>query len=283
MLGGGDGVLDPVLQASPLWIAGLCLFVVCVLAREAGALLYRWLKARNPCRADSGAEAESHVIAAIFGLLAFIVALSFSIALDHFDARRALVTDEANAISTSYLRASLFDEPHRTRLQATLREYAHSRIAPDGLWDARMEAQLTQSLALRERLWDETQSAVYPVRETELASYFLDATNEVLNVGTRRQLAGRSHIPTRIVDILFIYLVVAAAVLGYLLGDRPGLKRQATTVLLLLFSVMIVTVLDLDRPQAGAIQVPQGALEELVATLDRDTPPTQPAVAADRQ
>jgi hypothetical protein len=68
-------------------------------------------------------------------------------------------------------------------------------------------------------------------------------------------------------------VAAAAAVLGYLLGDRPGLKRQGTTALLLLFSIMIMTILDLDRPQSGAIQVPQRALEDLVATLDRDAPP----------
>ena len=35
----------------------------------------------------------------------------------------------------------------------------------------------------------------------------------------------------------------------------------------------IITIVDLDRPQAGALQVPQVAMEELVATLQRDAPP----------
>jgi hypothetical protein len=273
MLDGGDGLLGPLFYALPLWGVGLLLFVVCIFAREAGALFFRRLKARDPEALDSGKDADSYIITAIFALLAFVIGLSLSIALDRFEGRRALVVDEANAISTSYLRADLFDEPYRSQLQATLRDYARTRIAPDGLWDARMEAQLARSLALRTRLWDETRTAVYPVRETELGSYFIEAINELLNVGTRRQLAGRANIPARIIDVLFIYMIAAAAVLGYLLGDRPGLKRQATTVLLLLFTIMIMTILDLDRPQSGAIQVPQRALEELVARLDRDAPP----------
>lgn len=58
-----------------------------------------------------------------------------------------------------------------------------------------------------------------------------------------------------------------------MLGDQPGGNREATAVLLFLFSMMIITIVDLDRPQAGALQVPQVAMEELVATLQRDAPP----------
>lgn len=264
---------DTLYQTIPAWGAGVLLFMICVLAREAGALLYRWLAARQPPVLDNGKDVESHVIAAIFGLLAFVVGLSFSIAIDRFDTRRDLVVEETNAISTTYLRADLFDEPHRSRLQTTLRAYAHTRVAPNGQWDQRMETQLGQSLALQKRLWDETRAAVYPVRETELASYFLDAANEVLKVSERRQVAGSAHIPTRVLNILLLYLVAAAVVLGYLLGDRPRLKRQGTTVLLAFFSIMLMTVLDIDQPRAGAIKVPQKTLEDLTVRLDQDLPP----------
>ena len=270
-------MLESVIQNFPLWAVALLLLGACILAREAGVLFYRWQKARRPDGDESGKDAESHVVTAVFGLLAFVIALSFSFGMERFEVRRQLVVEEANAISTTYLRAGLFDEPYRTQLRSTLRDYAHSRIVPDGLWDARLEKQLRHTLGLRDRLWLETQAAVYPVRETELASYFLDSANEVLNVGTRRQLAGRAHIPTRIMAVMFLYLIAASAVLGYLLGDKPGRRRQATTVLMLLFAVVILTVLDLDRPQAGAIQVPQRALEELVVTLDREAPRSPPS------
>jgi hypothetical protein len=212
----------------------------------------------------------SYVITAIFGLLAFVIGLTFSIAIERFETRRGLVAEEANAISTAYLRASLLDDPSRTQIQGTLHEYAHSRIALDGLWHDKMDAQLANSLALRKRLWDETHDALMPVRETELASYFIDAMNETLNVGTRRQMASREHIPTRILEVLLLYLVVSAVVLGYVLRGEKGGRRHTMTVLLLLFAIMFVLILDIDRPQSGSIRIPQRALDELVATLDRD-------------
>ncbi|CAN7502527.1 hypothetical protein LJR219_003493 [Phenylobacterium sp. LjRoot219] len=279
MPGQYGGVLGPILRTFPLWTMGLLLVVACMVAREAGSLFYGWQKARRPATEESRkGDADGHIVGPIFGLLAFIIGLSFSIGESRFDARRSWVAEEATAINTSYLRASLLDEPYRSQLQATLREYAHTRIVPGGEWDERNEAQLAHSLALRQRLWDQTRAAIYPVRETDLAAYVGEAMNEVLSVGTRRQLAGRSHIPVRVIEVLVLYLLVAAWVLGYEMGDQPGLKRQATTALFALFAVMLMTIIDLDRPRTGAILVPQRALEELVATLDRDAPPP-PAAA----
>lgn len=271
-MGERGGLFDPLFHHMPLWLLGLIWFGVCLLAREGGVQLYRWRRARDPTIGEGSIAAQAHIVAAIFGLLAFIIGLTFSIALERFDNRRALVIEEANAISTAYLRSSLLDDPDRSLMQKTLRDYAQTRIAPEGIWDEQTEAQMRLSLALRAQLWDQTRTAVFPVRETDMASYFLETVNEVLNVGTRRQVAARMHIPTRIMDVLFIYIAVAAAVLGYMLGDQPGGNREATAVLLFLFSMMIITIVDLDRPQAGALQVPQMALEELVATLQRDAP-----------
>ena len=250
-MGERGGLLDPLFHNMPLWLLGLSWLAVCLLAREAGAQLYRWRKARYPHVAESSISAQAHIIAAVFGLLAFVIGLTFSIALERFDTRRGLVLEEANAISTAYLRASLLDNPHRTLIQKTLRDYAQTRVAPEGIWNKRTDAQMTLSVALRTQLWDQTRTAVFPVRETEMASYFLEAINAVLNVGTRRQVAARAHIPTRIMDVMFIYIAVAAALLGYMLGDQPGGNREATAVLLVLFSMMIMTIVDLDRPQAG--------------------------------
>lgn len=279
-MGDRSGLLDPLFHDMPLWLLGLAWFAVCLIAREVGARLYRWRRARQPVLAENSIAAQSHIVAAIFGLLAFVIGLTFSIALERFDTRRGLVLEEANAISTAYLRSSLLDDPDRSRMQKTLRDYAQTRIAPEGIWDEEAEAQMALSLTLRTQLWDQTRAVVYPVRETDMASYFLETINEVLNVGTRRQVAARAHIPTRIMDVLFVYMAVAAAILGYMLGDQPGVNRAASAVLLFLFSMMIITIVDLDRPQAGALQVPQVALEELVATLQRDAqtvaPPTTP-------
>jgi hypothetical protein len=68
------------------------------------------------------------IIAAILGLLAFLLAFTFGMAASRFDTRRELVLDEANAIGTTYLRAALLPEPHRTEIRSLLRDYVDLRL-----------------------------------------------------------------------------------------------------------------------------------------------------------
>jgi protein-S-isoprenylcysteine O-methyltransferase Ste14 len=263
----GLGLFDQLLFVIPLWLAGVILIVVCILAREAGAWLYRRIEREGD---DDDDSTPSHIIGSIFGLLAFVIAFCFSIALDRFDNRRSLVAEEANAIQTTYLRASLFEEPDHAKIQATLRQYAATRIAPNGLWDKRMDRRLAYTRSLRVELWDETRVALWPMRQTEQASYFLEPMNHMFEVATRRELAARARIPTRILDVMLLYLFASSIMLGYVLQGRKGGNRKASAVMLALFVVVIVLVLDIDRPQSGSITVPQRAMEELVTALDRD-------------
>jgi hypothetical protein len=263
----GGGAMDLMPVVLPLWAMALVLLALAVAAKETG----RWIARRY--RADRAAEAkataESYVIGPIFGLLALMVGFTFSVALNRYDARRQWIAEEANAIGTAYLRADLLDEPHRARLQGLLRDYAKLRIAPSGTWDDRTEALLARSEVLRTQLWEETRRAVYPVRETNLAFYTVEAMNNTLDISTRRVLAGRAHVPTRVIDVLILYLIVAAAALGYVTSDHPG-ARKASNLLLLLFVLAMSIILDIDRPRQGSIQVSQRVLEELVASMDAD-------------
>src|SRR5437762_6391114 len=189
----GSTMSEYILSVFPFWLFGLLLVLACIVASELGRLVQRRLASRTG--AEFKSDAQGYVVGAVFGLLAFLISLTFSIAINRYDERRGWVAEEANAINTTFLRASLLDEPFRSQLQSTLRDYAHTRISPAGIWDERMAVKLVYSHQLQGRLWDETRAAVYPVRQTELASYFVEAMNQMLDIGTRRELAGRTHIP----------------------------------------------------------------------------------------
>ncbi|HEU4652222.1 MAG TPA: hypothetical protein VFS49_12485 [Croceibacterium sp.] len=263
---GNVSLFDPLLSIGPLWLVGLLLIAACLLAREAGSLLYHYVGRHKNDAKDEGA---SEAIGATFGLLAFILAFTFSIALDRYDTRRVLVAEEANAIGTVYRQASLFDEPERSRLQEILRQYAHTRIAPRGLWDSEMEDHVRQSQTLRDKFWNEAREAILPVRNSEQGSYFVGSVTEMIEIGNQRELAGRAHVPSRILDVTLVYLLASAGMLGYMRGKKGG-RRQASTVLLVLFVIVIVLILDIDQPRAGTVTVPQRAIEDMTRSLDAD-------------
>src|SRR5881394_263672 len=106
------------------WLSGLSpvalFFVVLtgmVLAGTAGHVIRRMQSARE--RKYSGdvpreITQEGNIVGAYLGLLALLLAFTYSLSLSRYEQRRSLVTQEANAIGTAYLRAQLLDEPHRS-------------------------------------------------------------------------------------------------------------------------------------------------------------------------
>ena len=58
----------------------------------------------------------------MLGLLALMIAFTFSMALSRFDLRRDALLNEANVIGTTALRARLLPEPHRIETLKLLRD-----------------------------------------------------------------------------------------------------------------------------------------------------------------
>lgn len=255
----------------PLWAIGIALTAIFVGASEVGRLVAR----RRDLRQDGRSQASSsqaYVVTAIFALLAFMLATTFSMALSRFDTRRLALANEVDAIGTAYLRASLLDPPNAVKIRALLRQYAHCRTSSKDWSEAQVEMRIRVCQGIGHELWLETRAAVQPVRTTALASYTVSAINDVLNAATRREIAGRAVIPARVVSLLLICTIAAAAALGST-EARASKRLQASTALLLtLYAICFVLILDIDRARTGTVAVSQLPMAALSAELDADSP-----------
>jgi hypothetical protein len=257
-------MIEGSLRELSMWLDDLLLIGLCILSAEAGRLIHRRLARGSSPSTQKSKEVEGYLFGSIFGLFAFIIAFAFSMAVDRFEDRRKWVAEEANAINTAYSMAQLFDEDHRTQLQLTLRDYARTRIAPDGRWNDEMERQLSNSQHLRGQFWEKARLAAYSVRQSDLGPSFMQAAADVVNIGRHRELAARVHIPDRIMYTLLSYLIVVSGVLGFLSADQSNRFRLASVLLFALMAVAIVLIIDLDHPTTGSIRVPQTPIVELV-------------------
>jgi hypothetical protein len=61
-------------------------------------------------------------------MLAFILAVTFSMAASQHDVRKQNVLEEANSIGTAYLRSDLIDKQYGTEVKRLLREYVNVRL-----------------------------------------------------------------------------------------------------------------------------------------------------------
>ena len=68
------------------------------------------------------------VRASTAALVAFLIGFAFSGAASRFINRQDIIVNEANALSTAYLRADTIAEPQRGELKAALKEYTADRV-----------------------------------------------------------------------------------------------------------------------------------------------------------
>ena len=89
--------LSTFINEAPLFAVVLSMFVFQLLGRELGG----WIHRRVAGHADdppTGSSDKGFVVSGVLGLLALLIAFTFSLSVSRYEIRRGLVTDEANAL-----------------------------------------------------------------------------------------------------------------------------------------------------------------------------------------
>ncbi len=263
--------MDPVLDGWPLTVIGGVIFLLLLMAWEAGAALGQ----RTPAD-DGGDAAHGYILSGVLGLLALLIAFTFGMALDRFETRRGLVMTETNAIGTAEMRAHLLDPPDATRLSGMLRTYAVTRLRY-GLATAADKPPLAEaSERQRAQIQSTTLAAVQPIRTTPLAALVVSAVNDTIDIGATREEAHAARLPASVMVVLVVYAVVAAGVLGYALSAARARRRTVSALMFLLLSLALCLILDLDRARGGTIKISQAPMARLVAGFKLPEMPGSP-------
>jgi hypothetical protein len=254
------------LSRTNLVLIGVILFAAMCAAAAVGILVH----GRQQKKTESEGGQEGYIVSAVLGLLALLMGFTFSLAVDRFDARRQLVLEEANAIGTAYLRAQLLSEPHRSRMSTLLVRYTDNRIALAKATPGQTKALLAVNDALLTDIWAATSAAFETIKGLDFSSTYLDSVNALIDLDASRKTARLARVPAEVFAVLFVYLVVTAGVLGYVLKGVRG--RLAAAFLLALLTLSLLLILDIDRPVLGGIGESQRPMEELRKTLGSQPP-----------
>ncbi|MBN8430052.1 hypothetical protein JF535_04205 [Microbulbifer salipaludis] len=206
-------------------------------------------------------------VAAILGLLAFLLAFTFNSTAERFIQRKALLLDEVNAISTTYLRADLLPLQQRREARALLAEYATLRDI-DPTHTESLPQLLARSKAIHEALWNivaELNDAQY---DAVRLGKFLDSLNTVIDFNTSRIYVGsRYRIPTPMWGALALVTALAMFGIGFQLGAGRRGSLQINLALAFSFSIVILLIADLDRAAQGWLIIDQAPMSELSQEL----------------
>jgi hypothetical protein len=248
----------------PSWAVALLDFAVVGGACVLGAALGRYLRRHT----DVLREPIGVLQAALLGLVGLILAFGLSLAVGRYEARRAAVVAEANAIGTTYLRAQLIAEPGRSESLDLLRRYTDLslRLSHEVPNSASMMRTTAQQSILQRRLWRLAGQAIGAAPTASAPRLYVDTLNDMIDQETVRVAALNNRVPGA---VLGLEVIGAAVVVGLLALYLAVLGRGllAAIVAAGLVTLLLLVTFDLDRPTRGLIKVPDTPLESLRASM----------------
>jgi hypothetical protein len=250
-------------------VVALVLAVIFPLAVEIGFRLERIIARRHP---QEHVEGAGYTVSAIIGLLGLLIGFTFSLASERFDTRRSLVVEEANAVSTTWLRQQMLADPWRSRLVILMRDYVRARQQFAVTDPGSLDQLDMRTDALQRQIWQETTAALRTPAGAPLTLALMQTTNQMFDLAAARQAANEAKVPFEVMLMLVVFAVVAAMVMGYALAMSGNRYTLVSTGVFVLAALAIGMILDLDEPGKGGIRVPQAAFDRVAADIVQAPP-----------
>jgi hypothetical protein len=247
----------------PLWAVFTITLGVVIVPAEIGFRLGRFIGRRPRHETE---HAVSILVAPALALLAFILAFTFNLAQERYQARRRVQFDLANALGTSYLRASFVGQPFQKEIKRLILAELDSYAGESD--DASMRASHKRIEFMGDTLWRHATAAVATSGEPEFTALLVQSVNQTIDLSERRRhIFELERIPTAIWLALAALTVLSMGLMGYDGGMSSPTRSIAMVPLALAFCIVIFLIADLDRPLSGLLQPNQEVLLELRSSL----------------
>lgn len=208
------------------------------------------------------------IMGASLGLLAFMLAFTFSKAQSHFEARVDAYLLEVTATDAAYRGSDLLDVEHEAKAKDLLRQFVQNRL--DIISVVKTES-VTKALELvqegeriHDELWDVAESSMLSADDAVDDSIFVGAVLELVRANEERLQAALYN---RISPVIWIALVgmavLAMIIMGYQASLTGARSAVATWTLAFAFAAVMTLVTDLDRPQMSLFDLDQSMMNKL--------------------
>lgn len=231
-----------------------CLFFLTLFSLYLGRQYTVWLELRSAGKRSGGIQI---IQGAVFALLGLLLAFTFSGALAKFDRRRALIIEEANAISTLYLRLDLLPLKTQDLVKQDLKNYLDLRIKTYRAFPNIRAARsyLAQSLNAQDKLWKDTIATCSQSNVLYTCMLIIPSLNAAFDLANMRVNLTQMHPPY----FIFFFIVIVALISAFLVGFTITGKKRASPLHVVIFSfvvtMIIFSIIDMEYPRLGFIRV----------------------------
>jgi hypothetical protein len=251
-------MLRDYIDSMPLWGILITTVIIVWVATEVG---FRAGVLRSN---KSGINNEAQITSmtgANLGLLAFLLAFTFSMAAGHFDARKKIILEETKAIATAYLRTGLLPGTEGNSLRSLLQQYA---VIRGSIANENVAVVIGESKILQSKMWREVEELAAAEKLTVMHSLLIQSVNGVFSVHEDRMSAGlHNRIPPNIWVALYVVLLLSMLGMGFHSGIKGSRSLVPSAALALSFSMVLFLIADLDRPASGLVRPDQSIMIQL--------------------
>jgi hypothetical protein len=258
------------IDAIPSWALFVGAVVMVLVSIEWGYRLGHYAHKRAEDEKESPVAA---IAGSILGLGAFLLAFTFGIVSNRYDAKKELVREEANAIRTTWLRSEFLPEADRAETRELIRKYLESRLAFAQSADfdpERAKALLAEVEEDQARLWEIAVTNARKDMNSDVAALYIESLNELFAIHSLRVIQGlQARIPVVIWIVLLAITALGMSAVGYQTGIAGSQRSLVRPILAVSFALVIALIADLDLPGGGFIRVPQQPLIDVQTWMSR--------------
>lgn len=249
------------IDAIPTWALFVGAVVMVLVSIEAGYRLGHFAHKRAE---DEKESPVASIAGSILGLGAFLLAFTFGIVSNRYDAKKELVREEANAIRTTWLRSEFLPDADRAETRGLIRKYLETRLEFAQARDfdpERAKVLLAEAEEAQARLWEIAVTNARKDMNSDVAALYIESLNELFGIHALRVIQGlQARIPVVIWIVLLAITALGMSAVGYQTGIAGSKRSLVRPILAVSFALVIALIADLDLPGGGFIRVPQQPL-----------------------
>ena len=260
----------------PIWLLLIGTVLVMVIFIEVGFRLGKHAQVNAKKAQTSQVRA---IMGAGLGLLAFMLAFTFSTAQSHFEIRVQSLAEEARIAKNAFMQADLMQEPYRAQVKELLRDYIKIRSMVIKASEVSFAEQVDEFIGFSEDIQRQLWLLVAQSQKQQKPAQGEDKNGDLLTVSvlaltdihyTRVHSAVMNRIPFTIWMTLYLMAALSMVIMGYQAGLTGRRSPVATITLAFAFSAVIILITDLDRPVMSFFEINRQLLIDLHEDMEED-------------
>jgi len=260
----------------PIWLLLAGTITVMVLFIELGFRLGKNAQVKAKKAQTSQVRA---IMGAGLGLLAFMLAFTFSTAQSHFEARVQYLAEEARIARNAFMQADLLPEPGRSEAKQLLKDYVKLRAGISEVSGSGVTEKIAELLRVSEQIQRELWLLAVNTEKQDREDMALAKRDSLFTASVlaltdihyiRVHAAIMNRIPFTIWITLYLMAALSMIIMGYQAGLTDRRSPVATVTLAFAFSAVIILITDLDRPIMSFFDINKQLIVDLYDYMDAD-------------